>query len=93
MNMATKGQIYLMIAGMIILAISTLASIGLYTSLPIEKEQTQLSSAEAMVHNITAEIVKILEENESDTDTTNDFANITREYGDEKNINITVSVS
>ena len=51
-----KGQIYMMIAGIIILALSTLASIGIYTSLPIEKEQAELSNTEAMIHNINREI-------------------------------------
>ena len=88
-----KGQIYMMIAGMIILAISTIASIALHTSMPIEKKQTQLSTSEVIAHNINNEIIQILKENESDSATVNDFIKIAEEYGKEKNINITVTVT
>ena len=90
--MATKGQIYMMIAGIIILALSTLASIGLYTSLPIEKEQSTINSISSASHNINNELIYLMKDDPGDTSVINDFINFTIEFGKEKNLNISIEV-
>ena len=93
MNMATKGQIYMMIAAMIILALSTLASIGIYTSLPVEKEQSTINSISSASHNINNELIYLMKDDPRNLTRINDFINFTIEFGKEKNLNISVGVN
>ena len=80
----SKGQIYLMMAGMIILAISTLASIAIHSSMPVEQKQTQTSSIGAMAMNLKIEISQ-MQKNSISTSNITDFISIFNNYSAEKN--------
>jgi|GEM_PF-6041292 len=88
--MKKKGQIYLMIAGMIILAISALANIAIHTSMPIEKKQTQTSNIGAMANNLKIEISQ-MQSNNISQDNITDFINIFNNYTTEKNYETTTT--
>ena len=88
--MKMKGQIYILIAVIIVVSISALANIGFYSSMPVQREQTSLSSSNAVVNNITSEIAYVMKHNDSNLD---DFILIAEQYAKEKNLNLTVNKS
>ncbi len=79
-----KGQIYLLIAGMIILAISTLANIAIHTSMPVEQKQIKTTSIGEMAMNLKIEMSMMKRNNISSSNIT-DFLNIFNNYSAEKN--------
>lgn len=85
--MKMRGQIYILIAAMIVIAVAALADIGFYNSLPVQREQTSLGSSGAVMQNINTEITYVMENNATNLD---DFVNFTVEYASEKNLNMTV---
>lgn len=82
-----KGQVYILIAAIIVISLAALANIGFYNSLPVQREQTSLTSTSAIVHNINNEIVYIMKYNNSNLD---DFLKFAEEYANEKNFNLTI---
>lgn len=82
-----KGQIYIIIAIVIIIAIGTIANIAYYSSLPVQKEQIALSDTSAMMNNINNELTAVTKVDVTKID---DFLNFSIEYAKEKNFNITI---
>ena len=79
----SRGQIYLIIAAMIILAVASLADISLHSSIQVEQKQTQASNIGEMALNLKIELSQMQRNNL--TDDINDFINIFNNYSSEKN--------
>jgi len=79
-----KGQIYIVIAVMIIIAITTLANIAIHTSKKIEEKQARISNAGEMALNLKIEISKMQRNNISSGEI-NNFISIFKNYSQEKN--------
>jgi hypothetical protein len=85
-----KGQVYILAAAVIIIAIGAIADVGMYSSLPVQKEMTSLSTSGEVMQNINSEIIYTITINETYVD---DFLNISAEYAAEKNLNLTFEKS
>ena len=83
-----KGQIYILTASIIIISITTIANIGLYSSTPVVREQSSMSNTGAIMHNINNEISYVISINATHID---DFINITEKYGEEKGLDIEIT--
>ena len=83
-NRRSKGQIYIIIAAMIILAIASLTDISLHSSIQVEKVQTQASNIGEMALNLKIELSQMQRNNISSSDI-NDFISIFQNYSNEKN--------
>ena len=83
-NMRKKGQIYLIIAAMIILAIASLTDISLHSSIQVERVQTQANNLGEMTLNLKIELSQ-MQRNGISSSEINNFISIFQNYSNEKN--------
>ena len=83
-----RGQLYIVTAAIIIIAVTALANIGLYTSMPVQREQSSLTDTATIMHNINNELAYVISINATHID---DFINISEKYGEEKNLEIEIT--
>ena len=83
-----KGQIYILLAILVAMALAGLANIMFSTSLSVQTDQVSLAGTKAIINNIQNEIVYAIS---IDPAYVSDFMNFSTQYANEKNVNLTIS--
>lgn len=80
-----RGQLFILAAFVIAMGIAALANLGYFTSLPVQKEQTAISSGGITLQNINSEIIYVNKMGVRNLTRIDDFIQFANNFSFEKN--------